>query len=206
MTLNIQQRNEDHPDRVGFYMHVFTGVKFWPCDPRVEEIDIRDIAHGLSNQCRFNGQSKRFLSTAEHSLLCSVYGPNGAIGDKDTALERLMHDAAEAYIGDIIRPIKYLDEFGRTYLELERKLEDVIAERFGLVYPWEPHVKEADEAIVTLEMHHNIAAEDKGTLHDGSKMPTDFHLQYMAPEEAEEMFLEVFHELWEHRQNLGRAA
>ena len=77
-----------------------TGLPFWPLDPRPEEVRIEAIAHQLGNLCRFNGACKVFYSVAQHSVLVSY------LVSKRYALAGLLHDAAEAYLGDVIRPLK----------------------------------------------------------------------------------------------------
>lgn len=124
---------------IGGWIQTKTGKKFYPLDPRIEDIDIIDIAWSLSNQCRYNGHSKRFYSVAEHSCYVSMYV------DKEWALEGLLHDAAEAYISDVPAPIKpYLV----GYKEIEIKLEEIIANKFCLAYPWDDNIKRIDCAIL----------------------------------------------------------
>lgn len=182
-----------HEGRKGFYMHCFSGGVYFPCDPRADEMNIIDIAHHLSNQCRFAGASKHFLSTAEHSYLCSFVGDG--IYTPQEQLEKLMHDGAEAYIQDMIRPLKYLPFFSVIYKMLERRNEVVMAKKYGLRYPFGPHVKHADEMICNLEMNHNIARAHKGHLHDEMKVQSGLRLHCWSPEHAEFMFLARFDDL-----------
>jgi len=100
------------------------------------DIDIVDIAHSLSNLCRFNGHSRKFYSVAQHSCWVAAHCP------PEYKLEGLLHDAAEAYIGDVTRPLKQL--LGEPYKQLEQSIELAIALRFGLTYPWPDSVKDAD--------------------------------------------------------------
>ena len=81
--------------RNGSWLQTYTGIQFWPLDPRPEEIDIQDIAHALSLLCRFNGHCQRFYSVAEHSVhVSTILAP-------EFGLWGLLHDAAEAYLSDI---------------------------------------------------------------------------------------------------------
>ncbi len=88
--------------RKGDYIATYTGKQFYPLDPRPEDVCLEDIAHSLSNLCRFTGHTDtdRFYSVAQHSVICST------IVAPEAALLALLHDAAEAYLGDISRPLK----------------------------------------------------------------------------------------------------
>lgn len=173
-------------------MHLYSGRTYYPCDPHPDEIEIEDIAHALSNICRFSGHSLRFLSVAEHSYHCSLIVP------QEHALEALLHDSAEAYLGDVIRPLKLLSEFAAFYKPLEVQNERAIAERFGLNYPWPASVKRADEAMVALELQQNIAATDKGSLHDCSEI-ANVELLYLDPLSARQLFMWRFVSLFAKR-------
>lgn len=193
----------DHQGRQGLYMHTFTGLRYFPCDPRVEDVRIEDIAHHLSQQCRFAGATTEFLSVAEHLVFCSLID-GGDVTPQDQ-LEALMHDAPEAYIQDFIRPIKYLPEFLPIYKELEAKNEAVIAEKFNLRLPWSAHVKRCDELAVNVEMRELIVNEEKGYLHE--RIDTDgYQLLRLTPRHAEYMFLQRFYELDRARQRSLHAA
>jgi len=82
------------------FITTYTGKKFHYLDPQPDEIDITDIAHALSLTCRFSGHCKEFYSVAEHSIRVADAVP------MELRLQALLHDAAEAYITDIPRPIK----------------------------------------------------------------------------------------------------
>ena len=125
-------------ERKGDWIQTFTGRQFWPLDPRVEEIDIRDIAHSLSMQCRFNGHCSKFYSVAEHSVLISW------AASPENKLTALLHDATEAYLCDLPRPVKHSVP---GYKEAEAVVEKVIAERFGTMSPFPDEVHELDHRI-----------------------------------------------------------
>jgi hypothetical protein len=177
-----------HEGRLGYYMSVFTGGRYFPCDPRVSEIHIADIAHGLANQCRFNGQTRRFYSVAEHSVLASYIVP------MEDRFEALMHDAAEAYVGDMIRPLKMIPELRKPFTAIEELNEIAIAERYELRFPRPKSVKVADEAMVTLEMRENLTGDAGDHLHDNSNVAA-ITLKYWSPDDAELVFLERFYGL-----------
>lgn len=106
----------------------YTNNLFYPLNPRTEEVRLEDIAHALSQMCRANGHFRSFYSVAQHSINCaqeaSVRGWSYRL-----QLACLLHDASEAYISDITRPVKYyLDE----YKKIEQNLQKVIYERFGI--------------------------------------------------------------------------
>lgn len=111
--------------RRGDWVQVFTGRRFWPLDPRVEDIDIRDIARSLSNKCRFLGHLSDYYSVAQHSVSVSESC------DTSDALWGLLHDGAEAYLCDVPTPLKYLPEFA-FYREAELAIMRVIADCFDL--------------------------------------------------------------------------
>ena len=125
--------------RYGDYMWTASGGKFWPLDPRPEDVLIEDIARGLAHSCRYAGQCKRYYSVAEHSVLVSIAVERRALNDypddperaREWALAGLLHDASEAYISDVIRPLKYQCEL-RGYRAAERRIERAIAARFTL--------------------------------------------------------------------------
>lgn len=119
----------------GIYMNVF--------EPTMEMICIEDIAHALAMQCRFGGHLPVFYSVAQHSLNCSFL-----IDDKELKLAALLHDASEAYLMDIPRPIK---KRLANYKEIEHGLMLLIAEKFGFEYPLHKEVKKADEIMLQLE-------------------------------------------------------
>lgn len=128
-----------------FWMETFTGKRFNFLDATIDDVDIGDIAHSLSLKCRFSGMSKDFISVAEHSIHVSKICPNHP-------LEGLLHDAAEAYTGDISRPFKmYLKKVSPEFREAEERIERLVAEKFNLIYPFPPEIKEADNALLLAE-------------------------------------------------------
>lgn len=109
--------------RRGDWMQTYTGRRFWPLDPHHDEIDPTDIAHALSLICRYGGHATRFYSVAEHCYLLSHTVPT------EHALWALLHDAAEAYVGDMVRPLKrHMPEFKAA----EDRILHQIALRFDL--------------------------------------------------------------------------
>lgn len=125
-----------------------SGIAFDLRNPSVEMIDLDDIAHALANICRYNGHSSRFYSVAEH---CAV-GAMHMAGAHGRTVQRafLLHDAAEAYIGDICRPLKYI--LGSEIKDLESGIQKIVHQRFGIgIFPSNTlHV--IDEAMLAYEV------------------------------------------------------
>jgi hypothetical protein len=177
--------------RGGDWMVTYSGQVFWPLDPRPEEIHIKDIAHGLSMICRFNGHVSAFYSVAEHSVHVSTLVP------PEHAMAGLLHDAPEAFLGDMIRPIKRCMP---TYREAEDRLWRVIAGKFGLPVELPPCVKEADNVMLMTERRDLIPnfpskpwTEDKLGI-----QPAEFNVECMSPEKAREAFMDRFEFLNNH--------
>ena len=126
----------------GGWVYTFSGHKFDYLNPKKEEIDIIDIAHSLSHQCRFNGHTPTFFSVAQHSAIISN------IVSQENALWGLLHDATETYIGDLPSPLKgILPE----YKALENLIFEVIASKFGLSPEIPEEVKVADKRMLATE-------------------------------------------------------
>ena len=113
-------------------------------DPEVESIDIFDIASGLAYQGRFTGQTLGYYPVATHSILVSYLVP------PEQALAGLLHDAAEAYINDIPRPVKPLL---LGYKTLDDRLSSCIAKKFRVPYPWSAEIHAADQVAVAIEQN-----------------------------------------------------
>jgi len=134
----------------------YTNTLFYPLDPRAEEIHIEDIAHALSQMCRANGHFKKFHSVAQHCINCTLEARARHFSER-VQLACLLHDASEAYISDITRPVKcYLKE----YCRIEHKLQQAIYAKFCLGDMNEAELKEVeavDNALLYYEferLHH----------------------------------------------------
>jgi hypothetical protein len=153
--------------------------------PAESAFTIEDIAHGLSMTCRFAGQSARFYSVAEHSIYVSLLVP------PEDALAALLHDAAEAFIGDVSKPLKTLLP---AYKEIEERIEAVIFGRFGIALPLPATVKDADIVMLATEQAHVMRNRDDWDYTRGCK-PANIDIQCWAPEEAKARFLDRFNRL-----------
>lgn len=128
------------------WMQTYTGRAFFPMAPRVADVDPLDIAHALAHICRYGGHTHAFYSVAEHCVLMSHWVEREA--GAAAALWALLHDATEAYVGDVVRPLKRQMP---DYTAAEAHLMDVICARFGLDPTTPAIVKEADNRILQNE-------------------------------------------------------
>lgn len=119
----------------------FLGNRYYPLEGRIDQLDIEDIAHGLAYQCRFNGQTSDFYSVAQHSILVAQLLPD------HLQLAGLLHDAGEAFLGDLVSPIKaLLPDFSR----LEQAVSAQIAMHFAVNFD-APAIKAADLRLLATE-------------------------------------------------------
>lgn len=192
-------------ERHGNYMHTANGQKFWPFDPKPEDVSITTIAHHLSCQGRYAGATQHpddpdriMYPVSEHSVYVARFVERD-LDKPEFALEALLHDAPEAYLQDMIRPIKYHPAFNEAYLALEDMNMQVIARRFNLVYPFPPEIKIADEAVTAAECEQIIVRDKReewmsGHLHDRSRVAR-VRIKMMLPHEARFFFLQEFRRL-----------
>ena len=176
-------------ERRGDWMQTYPAGQFWPLDPRADEVHIEAIAHSLAMQCRYGGHCLRFYSVAEHCVLLSRRV------ESRHALWALLHDASEAYLVDVPRPVKGgLD----GYRIIETAVMAAVVQRFKLLPFQIPiAVHEADMRITTDEHHQNMAP---GLVWGSDQLePLGVELQFWAPEEAEQRFLDRFSELINQR-------
>ncbi len=168
----------------GGWIQTSHGRQFWPMDPRADEVFIDDIAHALSMLCRYGGHSLRFYSVAEHSVLLSRSAA------PENKLWALLHDATEAYLVDVPRPIK---PFLVGYKEAEIKIMRAICERFDMAIDMPTKVKEADTRILFDERAQNMM---KSSLRwEFEAEPLGVLLQCWTPAVARANFLSDFHYL-----------
>jgi hypothetical protein len=185
------QPNYKTDTRNGSFIVTYTGEKFYPLDPKQEEFHVEDIAHSLSNCCRYTGHVSEFYSIAEHSVRASNLVAPGF------EFDALMHDASEAYLIDVPRPLKQLPAF-EQYLTIEDSLMFMIAEHFKFNWPMSPEVKAIDDEMLLREWR-SLMPIDESMLSD--KFFQDVVafdcpvLETWTPREAEERFLERFAEL-----------
>lgn len=163
--------------RRGDWMQTFKGRKFFPLDPRADEVFIDDIAHALAQLCRFGGHCLRFYSVAEHSVLVARAAPS------ELKRAALLHDATEAYAVDIPRPLKHSLP---DYRAAEDLIGAAIAERFAIPLQ-STVVKVLDRAILVDEARQNMAPPPQQWA--GPTQGLGITLQFWTPAEAEREFL-----------------
>lgn len=181
-------------DRHGDWGSTFTGKKFWPVDPRPEDIDIVDIAHALSNLCRFGGHCREFYSVAQHSVLLSY------ICEPKDALWGLLHDASEAYVVDIPRPLKYSPGM-EGYKVIEKRMMRAVCEAFGLSYDSPESVNIADEVLIATEAR-DLMPEHNVKEWTFTHPALEEQIIPWSPSESKQKFLDRFYELLNSKQNV----
>lgn len=189
------------------FIQTRTGRRFHLLCPNPSDIRIEDIAHALSNMCRFTGHTRKFYSVGEHSVrVCrrvmethpndDLDGhPFPSYGDFDgneLAFAALMHDASEAYLADIARPFKHLPEF-EWYRKIEDKLMKEIASAFCFQYPLHPAIKNADEVLLGTEARDLMAPVIDGWHFRYDHLPE--RIKPWSPRKAKREFLELFYQL-----------
>jgi hypothetical protein len=165
------------------YVSTFLGNRFYPLAPRIDHVAIEDIAHGLAYQCRFNGQTQEFYSVAQHSLIVASLVPT------DLRLAALLHDAAEAYLGDMVKPLKVLlPEFAA----IEDQVSAIIADAFDVDFSDYGPIKRADLIALATEKRDLMphSAERWAYLDDIRPLPQ--RIVTMSPQQAKQEFLNEF--------------
>jgi uncharacterized protein len=166
------------------WIQTYTGktINIFDIDP--SQIEIVDIAHALSMMCRFNGHVTKFYTIAEHSIHVARLLP------LHLQLQGLMHDASEAYISDLSRPIKGSIN---GYKEIEERLMAAIAVKYGFGWPEDPEVKKVDNRMLATEQRDVMAWCDRAWRL--TEPPYEWIIDPMKQEEAEVTFQRCFQTL-----------
>jgi hypothetical protein len=178
--------------RIGGWMQTYTGGAWFFADPKPGDVNIIDIAHALSQLCRFGGHSRNFYSVAEHSVYVSLLVP------PEFALQGLLHDATEAYVVDVPRPLKHMLS---NYADFEGKAWQAIAERFGLPVDMDPSVKVADNEILLAERDQLLLEPPLPWTWANDIVPANVRIDCLSPRVAKDFFLRRFSEL--HAGRIG---
>jgi len=175
------------PDGSEGWLETYNQNFFFYLEKNPENIDIEDIAQGLSNLCRFTGQVKEFYSVAQHSCIICDYAP------EHLKLIGLLHDGAEAYISDIPRPVKGLIS---QIKELEVSIQIQIADKFKLTFPYSGQIDILDAQLMLAEadqlFNHRVSWQVEGL------DPLDVIIEECwAPPRAKKEFMTRFEELYD---------
>ena len=172
------------------YFRTFTGREIDPLDPKPDKISIFDVAHALSQICRFVGHTTAFYSVAQHSVHVSKHVP------QEDALWGLLHDASEAYLCDLPAPIKRDPEMS-IYRIAEDRLMLAVCERYSLP-PEMPHsVKIADKVLLATEFRDVTTMDDLAWIRNecGVEPVANYCIVAWPPIVAEKRFMDRFEEL-----------
>lgn len=177
-------------NRIGNYMTTYTGKRFYPVDPRVEDFDLEDVLRGLSHENRGNGQTEVPYCVAQHCVLVSrilaFYGYSVRV-----QFIGLTHDVSEAYIKDIPSPLK---EWLPDYAAIEQRVQDLAYEWAGLGVvteeEYEP-VHWVDKALFPVEAKYVMPKAN----HAIDPLLRDFAIKPLTPEQARYEFKKLFLEL-----------
>jgi hypothetical protein len=176
----------------GPFIQTLTGRRINPLDAAPEDIDPVDIAGALANLCRFGGHSRGFYSVAQHSVIvCDLLEERGATPDE--LMAALLHDAAEAYLGDLPHPIKHRSDLGAVFRVAEKRLEAVINERFALPDAT-ARVKPLDRALLATERRIFSSVSWEWPELDGVE-PLDLEIEPWLPDRAREEFTRRYERL-----------
>ena len=199
-------------------MNTVTGKKVFPFAMTDDQVEFETIAHHLSVQARWQGATRHpsdpkrlMLSVAEHSVLV-MHHVIDVLDRPDLALQALLHDATEAYVPDLIRPLKYSPMFKDSFCGLEDHIWSAVAAHFGLPETLDPVVKIADDAVCHREwidiVPHAPDAIWKGSL-TGPREAADCQIEMLAPYDAYILFKEAFDyavQVWMERARSELAA
>lgn len=174
----------------------FTGLYIEPLDLDPALIRVEDVAHHLSNLCRFTGAVRKFYSVGEHCVRVMRYVEDAG-GTPVEVRHALMHDAQEYALIDIPRPLKSDPYFGKTYRGAEARCEVAVAERFGLESHRMPSiVREGDMVLLATERRDLLPPNGRWGILEGIT-PLDERIEPWTPTRAERRFLAEFHRLFE---------
>jgi uncharacterized protein len=174
--------------RAATFIETYTGRAFWPLRPTKEALSIIDIAHALANQCRYSGHVRHFYSVAQHCCLLAHWMSEHG-GSAMDCLQILMHDAPEAYLVDIPRPVK---QYMPQYRVWDHAINDVVRDWMGWKdLPILPIQDELDSRVIVDERAQLM---DRARTNDwGHKMePLGINILPWTPEQAEKIFLRLY--------------
>ena len=159
-----------------------SGRKLNLLDPRPEQISIHDISRGLAYNSHFGGQTPRFFSIAQHCILVCELMPTSLKNNPELMMLALLHDASEAYLGYMVKPLKVrLSKFQL----IENHMMGVILRKYRLNQELLPKVKEYD--LKAQEFEYNAFYKNQ-------------HIEYYPPEKARAEFMRHYYFYLNQRQ------
>jgi uncharacterized protein len=170
-------------------IHTFSGIAFDLLKPQPEMIRIEDIVHSLALINRFNGAAMFPYSVAQHSLYVAGLLP------PELKLHGLLHDAAEAYVGDMVSPLKKIMS---EYKKVEAGISRVVADVFGLAYPEPEAVKKADLAVLSAE-REQVLHPSYGPWYKNFPLPAAIRIEPMSWLQVKEVFASEIQSLMANR-------
>lgn len=165
-----------------------SGEYVTPLTPWAFEPRIGDIAHALSHLCRFTGHCEPLYTVAEHSCRVADLCP------PDERLAGLLHDASEAYLGDVASPLKHHPFFGEAYRDAERSLQRRIFEWFGLDENMPASVHHADLVLLATEKRDLMPSGPDWSMLNGVE-PLKTRITPWGPRVARYQFLDRYRSL-----------
>ena len=170
------------------WIQTFTGTTVYPLAIQQFSINIEDIAHALSNMCRFTGHTREFYSVAEHSIRVSELVP------KELKLAALLHDGSEAYLSDIASPVKNHPDFS-FYRDAELDVQTAIYQSFGIYLDFSKHsiIRRADIILLVTEKRDLMTKGEREWELPDIK-PLDKTIVPLSPSSAKQLFIEKFNE------------
>jgi len=173
---------------MGDWIQTYTNVEFDIFNATENDVLIIDIAHALSNICRFGGHCKEFYSVAQHSIHVSQ------LVQPKYKLHALLHDASEAYLGDIPRPIKHSHEF-KFYRGIEKNISSIIYKKYKLPEELHSTITNADTQMLMLEANTLMPTITNWTFFSKELLPDNIEIYpILSSLKAKEKFLELFEE------------
>ena len=145
------------------YIELYSGVPYFFMDPNSHDYEIEDIAHSLSMQCRYGGHTRVFYSVAEHCVRLADYTRDNINNNPRYVRTALLHDAGEAFLVDIPRPIKNLLP---DYKKIEAPIEMAVATQWDLMYDpkqggWPEWLRQLDMRICRDERKQLLSPDSK---------------------------------------------
>lgn len=174
-----------------------SGKDFDLIEPSKNEFTVEDVAHALSNICRYCGHVSEFYSVAQHSVMVSK------LVEPQYALIGLLHDASEAFVGDVAKPLK---ELLPDYKQVEARIEEFVLSRFGI----DPHnipasIKTADIIALVTEQRDLMHGPDAELMRKYKVAPLEEKIIPLPPKQAKDLFLERYREIrWQEDKHQSK--